>query len=273
MSNRHTSMRVAYLGPGGTYSQEAAIQRLGVLHQPYFCNSLAEVVNAVNSGIVDYSILPVENSTNGVVQPAVEALIETAKEGHIKIIDYVSVRVRHQLYTRMKKLEDIKTVYSHPQVWGQTKIWMAENLPNAAKINSSSSAQGVQLALNNDTDGIAALGGPLTSDESPMVSDCADDSENTTRFLVIIRKGTLASLDCRNTDQVVSAVIYCTPINEVLKKLSNVSGTVKFMAASPGKKGWLYSYYLEIYAGVCKELEKEGFTIIGHTDGKVSDTP
>lgn len=262
-------MRVAYLGPGGTYSQEAAIQKLGVIHQPVFCNSLDAVVAAVISGNADYSVLPIENSTNGVVQAALNAFVASALEGKVQIIDEVAVLVRHQLYSRATDLNQIKVVYSHPQVWGQTNKWLEKNLPNAQRINSSSSAQGVQIALNDQSCTIAALGGPLTSDEQPLIPVCSDDVENTTRFLILAKPGTLAGLGYDATEKVVYAVKEHTRIEDLLKTFNGINGTIKFMGAAPSSKPWVYHHYVEICGGDCKQIEDAGFLITGYRPSTV----
>lgn len=255
-------MRVAYLGPGGTYSQEAAIQKLGVLHQPVFCNSLAEVVAAVVGGRADYSILPIENSTNGVVQPAIDALVANV-HNDVQIIDEVAVLVRHQLYSRAAGLDAIQTVYSHPQVWGQTSQWMHTHLPNAKKVNSTSSAQGVQMALSDESGASAALGGPLTSDAQPLVGDCADDAHNTTRFVVLIRPGTLAAQGSGTSNHTVYAVKTKTEINALIKDLGEMPGEVSFLAASPSDAAWRYSYFVQITGASRDEVEARGFLVMG----------
>lgn len=232
-------MRAAYLGPSGTFSQEAASLAFGDKHTPVFCASLAEVVDKVAANLADCAVLPVENSTNGIVNLAIDALLRASILKNIEICGDVKVLVKHQLFTLAPNLESVKTVYSHPQVWGQTSQWLLHNLPNAKRVDANSTAQAVKLALSDSKQEIAALGGPLSAHSRPLVANCADDPSNTTRFLILKPKTNNSSHKGR---------IWATTTAlqaELQTQIASARLFPSFVAFIPTSKPWEYTFLLE----------------------------
>lgn len=236
-------MKVAVLGPAGTYSNEAATIRFGKF-DPVFCTSLREVVEAVGSGRAEYACLPIENSTNGVVDLAVKSLLTSPTIYHIRIKGDVPVCIRHQLYSNATSLDTITKVYSHPQVWGQTCIWLDYNLPNATLVNADSTSHAVSLALSGSQHD-AAIGGPNSSTHPPLVENCCDDPNNTTRFLVLSHDPNMLSHRVIKGPGRAHLVVRNTTIGKVAGDLAGL-GSIKFIVAVPVGRSWKYSVYVDI---------------------------
>lgn len=246
-------MRTAFLGPSGTFSEEAAMLAFGGTQTPVFCASLAEVVEKVGSGQADGAVLPVENSTNGIVNLAINALLQSSKLENIDICGDVRVLVRHQLYTLAPNLKSVKAVHSHPQVWGQTSHWLQQNLPHAQRVDASSTARAVKMALSDPRREIAALGGPLSAHTTPLVVNCADDPSNTTRFLILKPK-TQNKLPRKGRHWATTT----TQQAGLQTQIASVNVKLSFIASIPSSKPWEYTFLLEF-----KGDPHQSWTVLG----------
>ena len=134
--------RVAYLGPAGTFSEQAALQFFGssIDHVP--CASFDEVFHATASGRADFGVVPVENNTEGVVTRSLDLLLHSP----LHIVGEVSLLVRHNLLRLQNSLDGIEVVLAHPQALAQCQGWLATHLPNAERRAASSNAEGARLA-------------------------------------------------------------------------------------------------------------------------------
>ena len=134
-------MKLAYLGPEGTYSEQAAIDYAADSERvPY--SGIPAVVKAVESGEVQEAIVPIENSLEGVVTYTVDLLIH---ESPLKMKGEVVVPIHHHLLMRPGvSMEDVRMVYSHPQAIAQCRGYLNRNLPNAEHIAALSTASAVK---------------------------------------------------------------------------------------------------------------------------------
>ena len=177
-------LRVGYLGPEGTWSHQAARERFGesVTLLPYA--SFEKIIKAVERGEADYGVLPIENSTYGFVSQTMDPLMGSTP---LRICAQSHLRVRNCLLSAIPR-EQIRTLYSHPQVIGQCRRWLRENFPAAEIISMSSTAAAVRLAQEEAAQGAAALGSRLAAETYGMQvleADIQDDATNTTRFIII----------------------------------------------------------------------------------------
>lgn len=263
--------RAVYLGPAGTYSHEAA-RRAFAESTLVPAASLRLVVEMLAEGKADCAVLPVENSTNGVVYAAVQALIDYSNV--LEVTGEVRVPIKHQLYTKEPDLASIRTVYSHSQVWGQTDKWLRKHLPHAKRENCDSTAKAVQIALASEAG--AALAGPCSSPTEALVQNCSDDPSNTTRFLVLSRihagsqtvgsqsesqsaasQNVSESPISKSQNESVQnesvphtyAVVKNSTINSVLRECREV----KFLAMVPASEAWHYHFFIELETDVPEE--------------------
>jgi prephenate dehydratase len=178
--------RYAYLGPSGTFSEEALLS-LGVEDlEPVDCLSIGEVFEAVERGQADAGIVPIENSVEGSVTATLDALVfDTSLEIQGELV----LDIHHSLITAPgADLARVRTVFSHPQATAQCRRWLARNLPGRDVMAANSTAEAVQEAVADPT--VAAVGTKLAAElyggevREPAIEDYAG---NQTRFVVIGR--------------------------------------------------------------------------------------
>ncbi len=178
-------LKVAFLGPEGTFTQAAVLKHFGHSVRALSLASIDEVFQEVQAGSADFGVVPVENSTEGTVNNTLDRFLNTS----LHICGEVELRIHHNLLGRMKGLEEIERVCAHPQALGQCRGWLDEHLPNAERVPVSSNAEGARRA--RDERGTAAIASDTAAEIygldilSPKIED---NQDNTTRFLVIGRK-------------------------------------------------------------------------------------
>jgi chorismate mutase/prephenate dehydratase len=179
-------LKVGYLGPEGTFSEQAVRKHFGHSAHGLPLESIEEVFQEVEAGHADFGVVPVENSGQGTIQVTLDMFLTS----NLKICGEVELRVRQYLLSRTGQIKDIERVYSHPQSFAQTKSWLRANLPKAEKIPVSSNAEAARRARNADD--AAAIAGEAAAHvyglRKVIVSPIEDRDDNTTRFLVLGRQ-------------------------------------------------------------------------------------
>lgn len=184
-------MEVAYLGPEGTFTQAAAMKHFGhaVICQPQ--TAIASVFAQVESGQCNYGVVPVENSTEGMVNHTLDNFIESP----LKICGEVELRIQlHLLVNAQADSNSIKTICAHQQALAQCRQWLDNNWPNVERIAVSSNAEAARMAQNDSS--IAAVAGDLAAEKYELMKlaeSIEDLANNTTRFLIIGREEVPAS--------------------------------------------------------------------------------
>ena len=179
-------LKIGYLGPEGTFSEQAMRKHFGSSAHGLPLASIEEVFQEVEAGHADFGVVPVENSGQGTIQVTLDMFLTS----NLKICGEVELRVRQFLLSRSGHIEDIERIYSHPQSFAQTKAWLRANLPKAEKIPVSSNAEAARRARNAD-DAAAIAGeaaGHVYGLKKVVVSPIQDRDDNTTRFLVLGRQ-------------------------------------------------------------------------------------
>ena len=179
-------LKIGYLGPEGTFSQQAVLKHFGRSSHGLPLSSIEEVFQEVESGNADFGVVPVENSGQGTIQITLDMFLTSG----LKICGEVELRVHQYLLSRSGRIEDIERIYGHPQSFAQTAGWLRTNLPKTEKIPVSSNAEGARRARNADD--AAAIGGESAGHvyglKKVIMQSIQDDQDNTTRFLVIGRR-------------------------------------------------------------------------------------
>jgi chorismate mutase/prephenate dehydratase len=182
-------VRVAYLGPEGTFSHLAARGQFGGEAAFRPTTSIAEVFGEVERGSADLGVVPVENTTEGVVTQTLDAFVERDVAG-LTICGEVLLRIEHQLLSRSGERAKVRRVASIPQAIGQCRRWLERHLPQADRVETASTAAAARLAAEDDA--VAAIGSALAAETwglrivEPSIEDRRD---NTTRFLIVGRDG------------------------------------------------------------------------------------
>lgn len=178
------SMTIAYLGPEATFTHQAAIQRFGSSLLYAAQKTIADVFNEVAKGRADYGVVPVENSTEGVVTHTLDMFVDS----DLKIVSQIVLPISHCLVSKSGRAH-IKKLYVHPQSLAQCRTWVHKNLGSAEIVETSSNARSAELAAKEKHS--AAIAGLLAAEKYgvPVLEhDIQDNAANATRFLVLGRK-------------------------------------------------------------------------------------
>jgi chorismate mutase/prephenate dehydratase len=238
---------VAYLGPAGTFSEEAALRFFGssIAHLP--CGSFDEVFQATAAGSAEYGVVPVENSTEGVVTRSLDLLLTTP----LHIVGEISLMVRHHLLRASNSLEGIEVVMAHPQALAQCQQWLTTHLPHAERRAVSSNAEGARLAATEPTwAAIASERAGATFGLHLAARAIQDDAFNRTRFVVVCLPDTLpapqaSGRDC--TSLVVSVPNRPGAVHDMLVPLKLHGVSMTRFESRPARSGqWEYFFYIDL---------------------------
>lgn len=241
------AQRVAYLGPAGTFSEQAAIQYFGSSIERVMCGSIDEVFRATAAGSAEFGVVPVENSTEGVISRSLDLLLSSP----LHIVGETSLLVRHNLLRLTASLDDIDVVYAHPQALAQCQDWLTAHLPNAERRAASSNAEGARLASSNPS--WAAIASARAGSEFGLhVASHAiqDDAFNRTRFAVVCLPQTLPAPPATGHDCI--SLIVSVPnkpgaVHDMLMPLKTHGVSMTRFESRPARSGqWEYYFYIDI---------------------------
>jgi len=175
-------LSVAFLGPLGTFSEEAANKQFGGLSKPVQCASIDEVFQTVETGAVDYGVVPVENSTEGGIGRTLDLLLQTS----LYICGEIALPVHHNLLSKMSDKSGVTKLYSHAQSLAQCHEWLNRNLPGIERQAVASNSEAARLAsIEPGAAAIASRRAGELFDLNLLAENIEDDPRNTTRFLVL----------------------------------------------------------------------------------------
>lgn len=257
--------RVAYLGPAGTFTEEAALRFFGSSIHRVPCANFDEVFHATTSGTAQFGVIPVENSTEGVVTRSLDLLLHSP----LHIVGEISLMVRHHLLRKSDSMQDIEVVLAHPQALAQCQQWLHAHLPHSERRAVSSNAEGARLAAANPA--WAGIAGERASTEFGLhiVSHAIqDDAFNRTRFVVVCLPSTLSmpqasGKDC--TSLVVSVPNKPGAVHDMLVPLKLHGVSMTRFESRPARSGqWEYFFYIDLQghpsqphvAAVLKDLQR-----------------
>ena len=236
-------LTVAYLGPQGTFTEAAAQKRFGSAIQEQSCATIDEVFRAVASGTALYGMVPVENSSEGAVGRTLDLLMQST----LQICGEVMLPIHQCLLGQHRELSAIKTVYSHPQSFGQCQGWLNSKLQHAARIPVASNAEAARLASENPHSAAiagsqaAALFGLMILEEN-----IEDDAGNTTRFLVLGNQQVEPSGNDK-TSLVMSTANRPGAVHDLLVPLAKHGVSMTKLESRPARSGlWEYIFYMDI---------------------------
>lgn len=244
-------MMVAFLGPKATFSHLAAMQQFGLSAELVPQKSIPAVFEEVEKGRVQYGVVPVENSTEGMVSHTLDMFIES----DLKINAEILLEVSHFLLSRTGRIEDVKKVYSHPQPLAQCRKWLADNLPNVPLVDVASTTLAAQIVSEDYTAAAIASEFAASIYNLKVVKERIEDQVNNfTRFLVIGKKfadkcgDDKTSLMFSVKDQV--GILYHM-LEPFAKRGINLS---KIESRPLKKKAWEYIFFLDLAGHVSDPL-------------------
>ena len=236
-------MRIAYLGPPGTFSQEAVIKHFGGLAAALSCTTIDEVFRQVESGATGYGVVPVENSTEGAIGRTLDLLLTMSA----RVCGEVMLPVRQCLMSKAGKRTDIRRIYSHTQSLAQCQQWLSRHLPGAERIAVVSNAEAAQRAAQErSAAAIASRTAAALYGLNLLARNIEDDSKNTTRFLV------LAGHDVAPSGKDKTSLILSTrnvpgAVHDLLTPLAANRVSMTRLESRPARTGlWEYVFYVDI---------------------------
>ena len=237
------TMSVAFLGPEGTYSQEAALKHFGGSVELAACASIDDVFRQVEAGAVEYAVVPVENSTEGAVGRTLDLLLTTTAS----VCGEVMLPIHQCLMSRAGALDAIKKVYSHTQSLAQCQRWLAQHLPRAEREAVVSNAEAARTAAKEP--GAAAIASSTAAELyglDVLARNIEDDAKNTTRFLVL-GKHSAGQSGKDKTSLILSTRNVPGAIHELLTPLANEQVSMTKLESRPARTGaWEYVFYVDI---------------------------
>lgn len=243
-------IKVAYLGPEGTFTQQATLKHFGGAVIAQAESSLADIFWAVESDRVNYGVIPIENSTEGVISHTLDLLINSK----LQICGEVKLEIHHCLMGKISRLQDVSTIVAHQQSLAQCREWLATNLPAADLVPVSSNAQGAKQAAELSdkslaTKGVAAIASQHTADLynlNLLEKNIEDRQDNTTRFLIIGKQQPEASGKDKTT-LLLSAANRPNALYELLQPISSNGVNITSIESRPSQReNWDYVFFLDI---------------------------
>lgn len=235
--------RVAFLGPEGTFTQQAALKHFGHAVETVPMGAIDEVFREVESGAVHYGVVPVENSTEGVVNHTLDSFMDSS----LKICGEVELRIHHHLLVGENTQEkSISRIYSHQQTLAQCRKWLDAHMPHAERVAVSSNAQAARRL--KDEWNAAAIAGETAAEIYGLKilrNNVEDRPDNTTRFIIIGRRETPPSGQDK-TSMLVRMKNRPGALYHVLKPFMEQGVDLTRVESRPSRSGnWSYVFFID----------------------------
>ncbi len=241
---------VAYLGPEGTFSEQAVYQHFGKSINAIPCASIDEVFRAAEAGTADFGVVPIENSTEGAISRTLDLLMQTP----LTISSEVSIPIHHNLMTLSGNMDGVRSICAHSQALAQCQGWLNQHYPNIMRQAVASNAEAARLASEDPA--VAAIAGEIASQHyglQVVSAHIQDEPQNRTRFAVIGRKETEPS-GKDQTSLVLSVQNKAGAVYKMLAPLEKFGVSMTRFESRPAKTGaWEYYFFVDIEGHVKEE--------------------
>lgn len=237
------TLRAAYLGPAGTYSEQAMFEYFGHSIEGLPCPSIDEVFRSVEAAAAEFGVVPVENSAEGAVSRTLDLLLQTS----LVIGGELALPIHHSLLSATGKLDGVTRVCAHPQALAQCQHWLTANAPGLARVAVSSNAEAARLAVSDPS--TAAIAGDRAATHYGLGVVNAliqDDPHNRTRFVMVGRARTGASGHDK-TSLIVSVKNEPGALLKLLQPLARHGVDMTRFESRPARVGtWEYYFYIDV---------------------------
>jgi chorismate mutase/prephenate dehydratase len=252
---------IAFFGPEATYTHQAAIRKFGSSLSYQALKTIGDVFTEVSKGRADYGVVPVENSTEGVVTHTLDMFVDS----ELKIVAQIIMKIQHCLLARCER-SAIRKLYTHPQPMGQCRQWLQTQMPDVEIIETSSTTRAAELAAAEE--GASAIAGALAAEHyglNILESDIQDNAANATRFLVLGRQCSPATGQDR-TSLMVSIDHSVGALHRAIAPFQSLELNMTKIESRPSKrKAWEYFFFIDLdghaednkVAEAIAQLEKE----------------
>ncbi|MDO9169251.1 MAG: prephenate dehydratase [Methylobacter sp.] len=242
---------VAYLGPEGTFTQQAAIKHFGSAVKTVPATTINDIFNAVENGNCQFGVVPVENSTEGIISHTLDRFLASP----LKICGEVEIRVHQNLMGLVDNLDEVTEVFSHQQSLAQCRQWLDNHLPNAKRTAVNSNTEAARLASTHKQ--AVAIAGIVAAEIyrlNVIEKNIEDESNNTTRFIII---GQQISTPTGNdkTTLVVSTGNQPGALHRILEPFARLNIGMVHIESRPSRQGlWDYVFFIDI-EGHCDDSD------------------
>ena len=241
---------VAFLGPAGTFSEQAVRAVFGREAKAIAEPDFDAVLDAVESGEARFGVIAIENNTNGTVTHALDLLLER----RLCIVGEVSVPVVHNLLTLEKRLEDVRRVYAHAQALAQCRGWLSRHMPDAERIAVSSNAEGARRAsIERGAAGIAAIVAADIYGLRAAAKSIQDGEGNRTRFLVMARE---PEMILETPKAFKTSIVFSVPnvpgsLYDMMTPMAENGVQMVRIESRPARNGfWDYNFFIDVGGSV-----------------------
>lgn len=236
-------LEVAFLGPEGTFTQQAVFKHFGHAIKSVPVSSISDIFSEVENQHCQFGVVPVENSTEGVITHTLDRFITSS----LKICGEVEIRVHQNLMGHVDDLADITEVFSHQQSLAQCQHWLDTHLPQAVRTSVSSNAEAARLAsLSKDKMAIAGEVAANLYKLNVLEKNIEDESDNTTRFIIIgQQEPEPTGLD--KTSLLISTGNRAGSLHRILQPFAEYGISMSHIESRPSKKGlWDYVFFIDV---------------------------
>ncbi|WP_416192134.1 prephenate dehydratase [Neisseria sp. CCUG12390] len=256
-------LTIAYLGPQGTFTQQAAIKHFGHAAHTQACTTVDDCFKLVETRQADYLVAPVENSTEGSVGRTLDLLAASS----LKACGEVVVRIRHNLMRKNShEINGVTKVFAHAQALAQCNDWLGRNLPKAERIPVTSNAEAARMVAESDDGTLAAIAGITAAEiyRLDIAAECIEDEpNNTTRFLVLGHQDT-GSTGHDKTSLVISTPNRAGAVMGLLQPFTDLGISMTKFESRPSKSAvWEYLFFIDIEGHQDDERVQKALQLLG----------
>ncbi|MEQ8798698.1 MAG: prephenate dehydratase [Salinisphaeraceae bacterium] len=247
-------LKVAYLGPEGTYTQAAVYKHFGHSVTAVPLAAIDEIFREVEAGNADYGVVPVENSTEGVVSHTLDQLVGS----RLSIVGEVALAVHHHLLSHASDLSEVKRVVSHAQSLAQCRKWLDAKLPSVMREAVASNGEAARMV--RDEPAAAAIAGRAASELYELPILCAnieDEPNNTTRFLVLGRQSVPATGEDMTS---ILVSIHNRPgmLHRLLAPAADAGVDLSRIESRPSRRqAWDYNFFIDLEGHVAEDRVRQ----------------
>jgi chorismate mutase/prephenate dehydratase len=236
-------LKISYLGPEGTFTQQAVNRHFGHSVQTFGVGSIADVFSQVETRETDFGVVPFENSSQGIVNHTLDRFVES----DLMICGEIEMAIHHNLLSQAKGLTDIERIYSHQQSLSQCKNWIRQHLPGVECIAVSSNAEAARRVRQSpDAAAISSKSAAEIYGVPILFSHIEDKSDNATRFLVIGHQILAASGDDKTTLLLAGEAV-SGDLHALLSPLAKHSLNMTRIQSRPTNTGsWQYVFFIDV---------------------------
>ena len=236
------AVKVAFLGPAGTYTEQAMAKQFGHAIHGIDCSTIDDIFRTVEADGAAFGVVPIENSIEGAINRTMDLLLNSP----LRICAEVSLAIRHSLMHRTGDMTQVTTIVAHPQALAQCYGWLKQHYPNIEQKPVSSNAQGARMA--QESDAIACIAGDSAAmmyELQKVAVGIQDDANNRTRF-VVLGKQVCSPSPADKTSLILAAPNKAGSVFELIEPLARHGvSMVRFESRPAKQKGWEYYFYID----------------------------